>query len=226
MNAMNRVGAFSGAASFVLGNIGNTIGQDASLPENPTGQEILDSAGRLAENPVQQIGIGLELLGLAALLIFIAYTYSRTRAAGWLAVTALAAGTMTVTVKYASIAPFFTVYLLRDDIDPQTALSFQMQALVSYMIDILPAGLFVACGAAAAMMTHSLGRVLGWAGVVIGAANVITAVVVGPRIEGVFSPTFLLAIIWVLVVSLRWGFARNRRKLVAAADPTDVALSP
>ena len=226
MNAMNRVGAFSGAAYFVLANIGNTIGQDASLPENPTGQEILDSAGRLADNPVRQVGISVELTGLAALLIFVAYVYSRTRAAGWLAVAALAAGTMAVTVKVASIAPLFTVYLLRDDMDPQTARMLTMLNLVSYMIDILPAGLFVACGAAAAMMTHSLGRVLGWAGVVIGAANVITAVVVGPRIEGVFSPTFLLAIIWILVVSLRWGFARNRPKLVAAADPTDVALSP
>ena len=39
-------------------------------------------------------------------------------------------------------------------------------SLVFYMIHILPAGIFVACGAAAAMITHSLGRVLGWAGVV------------------------------------------------------------
>ena len=90
--------------------------------------------------------------------------------------------------------------------------------LVSFMIDILPAGIFVACGAAAAMITHSLGRVLGWAGVVIGAVNVVAAVVVGPRIEGVFSPTFLLAIVWILVVSLRWGFARNRAKVVTTAE--------
>jgi len=91
-------------------------------------------------------------------------------------------------------------------------------SLVFYMIHILPAGIFVACGAAAAMITHSLGRVLGWAGVVIGAANVVAAVVVGPRIEGVFSPTFLLAIVWILVVSLRWGFARNRAKVVTTAE--------
>ena len=52
----------------------------------------------------------------------------------------------------------------------------------------------------------------------VGAANVVAAVVVGPRIEGVFSPTFLLAIVWILVVSLRWGFARNRAKVVATAE--------
>lgn len=125
---------------------------------------------------------------------------------------------MAVGVKVASFAPLVTVYLLRDDMDPQTARMLTTLNLFEYMIDILPAGLFVACGAAAAMMTHSLGRVLGWVGVVVGAANVIAAVVVGPRIEGVFSPAFLLAAVWILVVSLRWGFARNRAKVVTTAE--------
>jgi hypothetical protein len=101
--------------------------------------------------------------------------------------------------------------------DPETARTLTTLNLLWYMIDILPAGIFVACGAGAAMITHSLGRVLGWIGVVIGVANVGTAIVVGYRIQGVFSPTFLLAIIWVLVVSLRWGFARNAKKPVAVA---------
>ena len=81
MNAIDRVGAFSGAAYFVLANIGNTIGQDASLPENPTGREILDSYGRLAGDMSRQIGIGVELLGLAAWVIFVAYVYTRTHPA-------------------------------------------------------------------------------------------------------------------------------------------------
>jgi hypothetical protein len=212
MNAMNRVGAFSGAAYLILANIGNTLGQDASLPENPTGREILDSYGHLADDAVRQVGISVELLGFAAWVIFVAYVYSRTRAASWLAVAALAGGTITMAVKFASFAPVVTVYLLRDDMDPKTARMLTTLNLVSYMIDILPAGLFVACGAAAAMITHSLGRVLGWAGVVVGAVNVVAAVVVGPRIEGVFSPMFLLAIVWILVVSLRWGFSRNGTK--------------
>ncbi len=217
MNAMDRVGAFSGAAYFVLANIGNTLGQDASLPENATGREILDSYGRLAGDVSRQIGIGVELLGLAAWVVFVAYVYSRTRAAGWLAVAALVGGTISIAVKFASFAPWITPYLLRDDMNPETARMLTTLNLVSFMIDILPAGIFVACGAAAAMITHSLGRVLGWAGVVIGAVNVFAAVVVGPRIEGVFSPTFLLAIVWILVVSLRWGFARNRAKVVMTA---------
>ena len=120
-------------------------------------------------------------------------------------------------MKFASFAPLITVYLLRDDMTPGTARMLTTLNLVSFMIDILPAGIFVACGAAAAMITHSLGRVLGWAGVGVGAVNVVAAVVVGPRIEGVFSPTFLLAAVWILVVSLRWGFAHNRGKVVTTA---------
>jgi hypothetical protein len=218
MNAMDRVGAFSGAAWFVLGNIGNTLGQDASLSENPTGREILDSYGRLAGDALRQIGMGVELLGVVAWVIFVAYVYSRTRAAGWLGIAALVGGTISIAVKFASFAPWITPYLLRDDMTPETARMFTTLNLVSFMIDILPAGIFVACGAAAAMITHSLGRVLGWAGVVVGAVNVVAAIVVGPRIEGVFSPTFLLAIVWILVVSLRWGFARNRTKVVVTAE--------
>lgn len=218
MNAMDRVGAFSGAAYFVLGNIGNTLLQDASLPENPTGREILDSYGRLAGDMSRQLGISVELLGLTAGVIFVAYVYTRTRSAGWLGVAALAGGAIEIALKLASATPAITIYLLRDDMDPEAARTLTALSLVFYMVHILPAGIFVACGAAAAMITHSLGRVLGWAGVVIGAVNVFAAVVVGPRIEGVFSPTFLLAIVWILVVSLRWGFARNRAKVVTTAE--------
>ena len=63
----------------------------------------------------RQIGIGVELLGLTALVIFVAYVYTRTRAAGWLAVAALAGGTITFAVKFASVAPWITPYLLRDE---------------------------------------------------------------------------------------------------------------
>ena len=74
------------------------------MPENPTGREILDSYGRLAGDVARQIGIGVELLGLAAWVIFVAYLYSRTRAAGWLGVAALAGGTISIAVKFASFA--------------------------------------------------------------------------------------------------------------------------
>lgn len=158
-------------------------------------------------------------------MIFVAYVYSRTRAAGWLAVAALAGGTIAMALKLVSSTPALTIYLLRDDMAPETARMLTSLSVALYMIHILPTGLFVACGAAAGMITHSLGRVLGWAGVVIGAANVITAVVVGPRIEGAFSPTFLLAIIWILVVSLRWGFARNHPRVRAAVKPEDPVTS-
>jgi hypothetical protein len=158
------------------------------------------------------MGISIELLGLAALAVFVAYVYTRTRAAGWLGVAALAGGTIMVALKLASATPALTIYLLRDDMTAGTAQMLSVLSVVLYMIHVLPAGIFVACGAAAAMITHSLGRVLGWAGVVIGVAGVVTAAVVGYRIQGVFSPTFLLAAIWMLVVSLRWGFARNGTK--------------
>jgi hypothetical protein len=66
MNAMDRVGALSGAAYVILANIGNTLGQDPNLPASPTGEETLPSYARLAEDVVRQVGLSVELLGLAA----------------------------------------------------------------------------------------------------------------------------------------------------------------
>ena len=185
MNAMDRVGAFSGAAYFVLANIGNTLGQDASVPENATGREILDSYGRLAGDVSRQIGIGVEMLGLAAWVVFVAYVYSRTRAAGWLGRRRagrrddLDRGEVRILR-----APDHPLPPPRRHESGDSAHAHHPQPGVVHDRHTA-SGIFVACGAAAAMITHSLGRVLGWAGVVVGAVNVFAAVIVGPRIEGV-----------------------------------------
>ncbi|WP_354498047.1 hypothetical protein [Mycetocola sp. 2940] len=216
---MDRVGALSGAAYVILANVGNTLGQDASLSESATGEEVLESYARLADDVGRQLGLSIEMLGLATWMIFVGYVYSRTRGAGWLAPAALVAGTISIAVKFASFAPVISIYLLRGDMEPGTASMLANLNLVSFMIDTLPAGLFVACGAAAAMASGALGRVLGWAGVVCGVIAAGAAVVIGIRIEGSFAPSFLLVMVWVFAVSIRWGFARSRAKAaVTGAD--------
>jgi hypothetical protein len=108
------------------------------------------------------------------------------------------------------VAQVITIYLLRGDMTPETASMLANLNLASFMIDTLPAGVFVTCAAAAAMTSAVLCRVLGWAGVLCGVIAAGSAVVIGVRIEGSFAPSFLLVLGWILVVSVYWGFSRSR----------------
>ena len=217
MNALDRVGAFSGAAWVVLGNLGNSL-INGAVVDGPTGKDILDGYARLATNVPAQAGYGLGLLSWMAALVFIAYVYTRGREAGWLAVAGIAGGVTAVAIKVGSEAFNIAAYILRDSMDPATALALAKMSLVAFMIFTLPIGLFLAAGAGAAMITHRINPIIGWSGVAIGAACMAFAAISGPRVESGFSPTFLVAGVWILVASLVWGFSRSR----ATATRTDI----
>lgn len=213
MTSMDRVGAFSGAAYFILANAAIAIGADAELPDAPTGQESLDALARMAANPAAQAANSIEWLAFVAWMVFVGYVCWRVRAAGWLAAAALVGGIVEVAVKLGSAAPLISAYLLRDEISPELARVLYQMNLADFMVGLLPAGLFVLCAAMAALNTKELGRVLAWSGIVIGAGNIAIAVVTGVNIpEAGFAPSFLLILVWELVISLRWGFARNHPK--------------
>jgi hypothetical protein len=56
-----------------------------------------------------------------------------------------------------------------------------------------------------------VGRVMSWAGIAIGTICIIvTAATALPSNEDLFLWPFLLVPLWVAVISLRLGFARNR----------------
>ena len=110
-----------------------------------------------------------------------------------------------------------TAYVLRDQISPEQALVINHTALAAFKIGLLPAGLFVLAAAIAALMTHELGRILAWTGIVIGVVTIVVATVTGLNIgRAGFSPTYLVVGFWLLAISLVWGFARSRPKAPAA----------
>jgi hypothetical protein len=222
MNAMDRVGAISGAIYFVLANVAMVVGRDPGLPDVPTGQESLDSMGRMAANPAAHAAVSMELLAFVAWMVFVGYVCWRVRAAGWLAAVALVGGVVEIAMKVGSSAPMIAGYVLRNEISPEQARILAQMSLVDFMVGLLPAGLFVLCAAIAALNTRELGRVLAWSGIVIGAGNIVVAVVTGVNIEqSGFAPSFLLVLVWELVISLRWGFARNHPR-VRAVKPDPV----
>jgi hypothetical protein len=226
ITAMDRVGALSGAVYFIVANAAIAIGADPATPDAPTGQESLDALARMAANPAAQAATSLEFLAFTAWMVFVGYVCWRLRAAGWVAAVALVGGVVEIAVKLGSAGPLISGYLLRDQISPEQAAVLTQINKADFMVGLLPAGLFVLCAAIAALSSKELGRVLAWSGILIGAGNIVTSAVIGVNLpESGFAPTFLLILVWELVISLRWGFARNHPGIRAAVKPVDPVTS-
>lgn len=222
MTVMDRVGALSGATYFVLANIAMAIGSDPALPDEPTGQESLDGLDRLAANPLAQASISVELFAFVGWMVFVGYVAWRVRAAGWLAAVVLVGGITQIAVKVGSLAPLISTYVLRDEISPELALVLTHTGQASFKIGLLPAGLFALAAAIAALITHELGRILAWTGIVAGVTNIVVASVTGLNVgQAPFVPSILLIMFWVFAVSLVWGFARSRPIIPAAVTAKD-----
>jgi hypothetical protein len=225
MKLVDRLAALSGALSILLVIVGSDVlstppGEQAA---HPTGQQDVEYLRWMADNPAAQVGVSLELLGLGLMILFIAYISNRVRAAGWLAAAALAGGVVEVAVKLGSGAPMLAAYLLRDEITPQTARVLVDMNGAAFVATWLPMGIFVASGAAAGMVTNVLGRVLGWFGVVAGCGAMVATAVSGVHVLSAFFVPFLLCLLWILMVSLRLGFARSTAAAMAeAAQPLPV----
>lgn len=214
----DRLAAVCGAATILLLIVGGDVlgtppGEQAT---HPTGRQDLDNLHWVANNPSAQVGVGLELLGFALMIVFISYLSTRVRDAGWLATAALAGGIMEVAIKLGSGAPVFTAYLLRDEISPETARVLIDMNGAAFVLSWLPMGVFVACAAGAGLTVGLLGRVLGWGGVIVGVATVIVTAATGVHILSAIFVPFLLCALWVLLVSLRLAFQRSISTSVVA----------
>ncbi len=221
MTMVDRCGALAGAAGFLLTTIGGDVlgTPPGSQVVHPSGQQSLDNLHWMADSTSAQVGMSLELLGFAFSIVFVAYLCHRVRGAGWLAVAALVGGIVWIAVKLASGAPMFAAYGLRDEISASTAQMLVDINGASFVISWIPKGIFVAFAAAAGMVSGTIGRVLGWGGVIAGVTTVgITAAAGADVLSANFLP-FLLCVLWGLLVSLRLGLARTAPDL--AEDTPD-----
>ena len=125
MKLVDRFGALCGALSILLVTVGSDALSTPPGPQvaHPTGQQDVDYLRWLADNLAAQVGVSLDMLGFAVLILFMGFVSTRVRAAGWLAVAALAGGVIGVAIKLGSAAPMFAAYLLRDEITPSSGAS-------------------------------------------------------------------------------------------------------
>lgn len=222
LNAMDRVGALSGAVYVLLANFGSAlIGESTSGAESP-GQRILDEQQRYAENPWTSVAFAMVILALMALMMFVGYLCSRVRDAGWLATTALIGGTAALIANFLSVSLLIAVFVLRDDISPELARALQDLDGAGHLVQLLPLGVFALFASTAALVTRTLGRVLSWVGIAVGATSIVVLAATGlPANEEFFMWPFLLVLLWIVVLSLRFGFARSRTATPAAVAATE-----
>ena len=226
ITAMDRVGAFSGAAFVLLANVGSALVGEASTRVEPPGQLILDEQQRIAENPWSHVAFAVLVLAQLAFIVFVGYLYSRLRDAGWLATTALVGGIAAIMAYLVSMSIVIAVFVLRDDISPELARALIDLDGAGHLVQLLPLGVFALFASAAAMVTGALGRVLSWAGMAIGATSIAVLAATGlPANEDFFLWPFLLVVLWMAVVSLRWGFARIRPRVRGAVKPANPVTS-
>jgi hypothetical protein len=194
-----RVAPIAGIVFFVLGLAATLLTIIDSPDFDATGEEILpyyeDEAGRLL--------LGVFLYGLAsfAFVFFLVGFRQLLRVAegatGWLSNVALVAGVAAVAVLTASNAPTFAAALRGDDEELSTDAAQTLFDLggALYVFALPPMAAFAVAAGVLIARTGAFARWLGWVGVVIG----ITLLV--PFIAWA---TFVLLVIWVLVISLIW----------------------
>ncbi|MCU1446711.1 hypothetical protein [Cryobacterium sp.] len=219
MKALERVGAFSGAAWVLLANLSSAMVGEGSGGGGSPGQRTLDEAERIAENPWTRPAYFLVILGTMALIMFVGYLCWRVREGGWVATTAMVAGTAAIIANLISTSIVITISVLRDELSPELAHALEDLDGAGHLVQSLPLGVFVLFASVGALMTRALGRVLGWAGVAVGATSIIVFAASGlPDTDDIFAWPFLLVLLWVAVVSLRLGFVRTRNTAPTPAE--------
>lgn len=189
-----RLGAMSGLLYFIVIFAGGFFGGD-------TGRRV-------------------ELVGMLFFLPFLGYLWSVLRRAedteGWLSTTALGAGLAGFIVKIASAAPLLAAGKEAEGTRLHDALVNMND--ISFIVTMLPLGVFAAAVATVTLKTDVLPRWLGWLAAITAPALVVNGLFFGST-EG---PAFLLFLLWLVatsvVLTLRAGAAP-----VAATDTRPVA---
>jgi MFS family permease len=198
----SRIGAATGLAYFVLVFAGNAIATSGSTTDDTsTGAEILRDL-QAHHGAAFHVGLAMELLGFAALLGFVAYLSAVLRHAegehGWLWLTALGGGLLTLAIKLSSAAPLLAAVWRVDELDPTTARTLVDVNGFAFFVSFGTFAMFVGPAGLVALRSGLLPRWLAAAGVVVAVAQVVT-MAFGLHPAAVVP--FLLSAVWLAAVS-------------------------
>jgi hypothetical protein len=190
---VNVLGAASGAVYVVLLVVGNAMH---------------------SEGAISPLGYSLEMLAYVALACFLAFVATALRAPGsWAAAVAVVGGITALAIKLSG----WTAVLASThaEVTAETAAALVQIDESAFVIGWLPHGVFVVGLAVAAMLAGRLPRWLGWTGAVLGAAEIAAA---GVRMQEPVAIPFLLALLWIIVVSVLLARGSLGRKTAWSVD--------
>jgi hypothetical protein len=198
-----RIVAATGAAYVVLTVVGNALETGNGDPQG--GAAILADL-RVGRSPMEDVGVIMGVLGVAAFLIFVGYLYRVLRRAegadGWGAVVALGAGLLMTAVKLSSATAMLASEAHPGQLTPDLARVLNDIGGGGFVISGYLSGIFVAAAAGSALVSRALPRWLSITGLVVGVLSVAAgaAGIIDPI--GYVPVPFLLGLLWVLAASI------------------------
>lgn len=155
--------------------------------------------GVLSLNSVEtasNVVLGAEVLALLLFVPFLAYLCSQLRdtdTSDWLVATALSAGIVAIAVKLAGVLP--AILVEQGELTPAIAEALTRFGDVSFMVSMMPLGVFLAAVAAVILRSRVLPAWLGWSAAAIAPLLVANAFDLGSE----FGPAFILFLLWTLI---------------------------
>lgn len=155
--------------------------------------------GVLSLNSVESasnVVLGAEVLALLLFVPFLAYLCSQSRdhdTSEWLVATALSAGIVAIAVKLAGVLP--AILVEQGELTPAITEALTRFGDVSFMVSMMPLGVFLAAIAAVILRSRVLPSALGWSAAAIAPLLVADAFDLGSQ----FGPAFILFLLWTLI---------------------------
>ena len=216
----DRIAAATGAIYVALIMVGSGLATGNGDPKD--GPTILAHL-RAGRTPAQTAGVLMEILGFAALLVFLGYLYRVLRRAegaeGWGAAIALGAGLVTTAVKLSTASATFAARLHPGQLTPDLARTLNDIGGGGFVVSGYVYGIFVLAAAGSAFVSLVLPRWLTVSGLVLGALTVAagTAGILDPA--GYVPVPFLLCLAWVLATSIVLTVRRRQPVGSIVEDP-------
>jgi hypothetical protein len=199
----SRIGAAAGLAYVLLAFVGNGIATSGSTTdESSSGAEILRDL-QAHHGTAFHVGAVMELLAFLALLAFVAYLAAVLRRAegedGWLWLTALGGGLMTIAIKLSSAAPILAAVWRVDELDATTARTLVDINGFAFFVSFATLAMMVGPAAVVALRTGLLPRWLAMGGIVVAIAQL--ASMTAGLTPAAIVP-FMLSALWIAAVSV------------------------
>jgi hypothetical protein len=184
----DQLGAAAGAVYVVLSLIGNSIVSGVTFDVDPT---------------MFRVGAGLEWLGFAFLATFIAYLYTdlSRHDDSWLPTAALIGGIATIALKLSTSAAWLVSATVRvGELSAEMDQTLDDIGGVGFKMTFFTFGLLLVAASASLLRSRLTARWIGWAGLLLGTANMAT---VNLDFDSEISVLpFLLSLLWLIVLSI------------------------